>query len=119
MLLVSFLTLLAAGTFGAVLAALHLRPGAPRPRAIFGALHGLMGGLGLLGLLVALRGPPRGVAMGAGAFGGIAAALLAVALVVGLAVLMLRRRLSGAIIAVHASIAVAGIVILAAYAFAG
>ena len=119
MLLGSFLILLTAGTSGAALAALHLRSAARPPRAAFGALHGLMGSAGLLGLVIALRGPPRGVAMGVGAFGMIAAVLFSVALVVGLALLVLRRRLSGAIIALHASIAIAGIVILAAYAFVG
>ena len=118
MLLGSFFVLLAAGTLGSVLAALHLRSDAPPPRA-FGALHGVVGGAGLLGLVIALRGPPRGVAMGVGAFGTVAAVLFSVTLVVGLALLVLRRRLSGAIIALHASIAIAGIVILAAYAFVG
>jgi hypothetical protein len=115
MLLLSFFLLLIAGLFGGVLAALHLRSGAVPPKAAFGILHGLLGAVGFATLLLALRGPPRGAAMGVGSFGGIAAALLVLALLAGLVIR--RRRSPGLLIGTHATIAISGIVILAAYTF--
>lgn len=73
-------------------------------------------------LLLALHGPARGVTMGVGAFGRIAAALLALALLAGLMMLTMRlsaRRIPGLVIGIHATIAVGGIVILAAYTLLG
>ena len=65
MLLLSFVLLLIAALLGTALAALHLRAGnASPPRWPLGALHGLLGAAGLVTLLLALRGPPRGEAMG-------------------------------------------------------
>jgi hypothetical protein len=123
MLLLSSALLLIAALFGTALAALHLRAGnASPPRWPLGALHGLLGTVGLGTLLLALRGPPRGEAMGVGAFGRIAAVLLAVALLAGLAVLTARlryRRVPGLVIGIHATIAISGIVILAAYTLVG
>jgi hypothetical protein len=123
MLLLSFVLLLIAALLGTALAALHLRAGNPRPpRWLLGALHGLLGIGGLVALLLALRGPPRGEAMGVGAFGRVAAVLLAVALLAGLAVLAARlryRRVPALAIGIHATIAVSGVVILAAYALVG
>ncbi len=123
MLLLSFVLLLIAALLGTALAALHLRAGHTRPpRWPFGALHGLLGTVGIGGLLLALRGPPRGEAMGVGAFGRIAAVLLAVAMLAGLAVLIARlrcRRVPGLVIGIHATIAVSGVVILAAYTLVG
>lgn len=122
MLSLSFVILLAAATLGALLMALHLRPGNPPPALAYGVLHGATATVGLATLLLALRGPPRGVAMGVGSFGRIAAALLIVALLAGLAVLALRlraRRMTGLAIGVHATIAISGIVILAAYVLVG
>jgi hypothetical protein len=137
----SFGLLAVAVLLGGVLAVLHLRataggvppaggglstapsatppPGGPGWQ--LGALHGLIGATGLVLLLLALGGPPRGVSLGVGAFGLVAAVLLALALLVGLAVLVafrLRRR-PGALIALHATLAVSGFVILAAYVFLG
>ena len=60
--------------------------------------------------------------MGVGSFGNIAAVLLAVALLVGLIMLAVRshaRQVSGLIIGIHATIAISGIVILAAYTLMG
>ncbi len=123
MLLLSILLLLIAALLGTAVAALHLRTGnARRPRWPFGALHGLLGVAGLAALLLALRGPPRGEAMGVGAFGRIAAVLLAVALLAGLAVLATRvryRRVPSLVIGIHATIAVSGVVMLAAYTLVG
>jgi hypothetical protein len=115
MLLLSFCLLLIAGLFGGVLAALHLRTEAVPPKPAFGVLHGLLGAVGFAALLLALRGPPRGEAMGVGSFGGIAAALLVSALLAGLVIR--RRRMRGVLIGIHATFAISGIVILAAYTF--
>ena len=123
MLPLSFGLLLVAALIGNGLAALHLRAErtAP-PRWAFGAIHGLLGAIGLATLFIALRGPPRGVAMGVGAFGRIAAVLLAMALLAGLAIVAIRlrrRRVPGLVIGIHATLAVSGVVILAAYALVG
>ncbi len=85
-------------------------------------MHGLPGVTGLATLLLALRGPARGEALGVGAFGRIAALLLSVGVVAGLAVLLVRlraRRVPALIIGIHATFAVSGVVILAAYIFVG
>lgn len=106
---------------GTLLALLHLRPAGRSPPWPIGVLHGLMGAAGLGALLVALRGPPRGVTFGVGPFGLFAAALLALALLAGLgiaAVLYLGRR-PGTLLAAHAMLAVAGFVILASYTLLG
>ena len=118
MLLVSLCLLLIAATLGSVLAGLSFRPEAPPLARIFGVLHGCLGAGGFAALLLALRGPPRGVAMGVGSFGRVAAVLLAVALLAGLTMLVIRSRawqVSGLIIGIHATMAISGIVILAAY----
>jgi len=122
MLNAAFILLSLAVLFGCVLAVLHLREGAAPPPWPLGALHGLIAvaGLGLLAL--ALRGPPHGVAQGVGSFGMIAAMLLAPAALIGLMQLAARlrqRRLSGAMIGAHATLAVGGFVILLVYVLAG
>jgi hypothetical protein len=122
MLLLSFIVLLLAALLGSVLAAMHLRAENTPRGWLPGVLHGLLGAIGFPLLLLALRGPPRGEAMGIGAFGRIAAVLLALALVAGLAILIARlryRRIPGLVIGIHATIAISGVVILAAYAFVG
>lgn len=106
---------------GTILALLHLRPAGPTPPWPVGALHGLIGAGGLAALLVSLQGPPRGVAFGVGPFGLFSAALLVLALLAGLgllAALCLGRR-PGALIALHAALAVTGFAILAAYTLVG
>jgi hypothetical protein len=122
MLSLSFGVLLIVGLLGSALAAMHLRVGGAPPRGLFGALHGLLGAIGFAMLLLALRGPTRGAAMGVAAFGRIAAALLAIALIAGVGILILRLRhqpMTGLMIGIHATIAVGGIVILAAYTLIG
>jgi hypothetical protein len=124
MLLLSFVLLLIAALLGTALAALHLRGvgNARPPRWVWGALHGVLGTIGLGALVLALRGPPRGEAMGVGPFGRIAAVVLTLALLAGLAVLLSRlryRRMPGLVIGIHATIAVSGVVILAAYTLVG
>jgi hypothetical protein len=122
-MMLSFALLLITALLGSVLAALHLRAASakPPPRP-FGALHGILGAIGLTALVLALRGPPRGEAMGVGAFGHIAAVLLLLALLSGAAVLAVALRyrwVPGLVIGIHATIAISGMVILAAYTLLG
>ncbi len=83
-----------------------------------GWLHGAAGLLGF-GLLVAgLGGPVRGAAQGAGSFGLVAAGSVGAALLLGLTVFaarMRRKAPSTLVIGVHATLAVGGLVMLAAY----
>ncbi len=118
MLLWSFVLLLITTVLGTALAGLHLRGGNTKPpRWPFGALHGLLGIVGLGALLIALRGLLAARLLGVGGFGSIAAVLLAAALLAGLAVLIVRwryRRVPGLVIGIHATIAVSGVDILSA-----
>jgi hypothetical protein len=68
-------------------------------------------------LLLALRGPARGVAVGAGSFGAVAAGLFAVALLTGIGLLLLRRK--GVVMAIHAGIAITGYVMVMAWVALG
>ena len=111
------LLLLAAGS-GSMLAWRHVARRGGASLTIFGAIHASLGIGGLIGLVLALQGPPRGVAMGAGMFGTIAAYLIAPALFVGLIVPFMRRG-KGLMIAVHAGVAITGIVIFLAWAALG
>ena len=122
MLFGAFAVLLLAAVLGGVLAVPHLRGGTATPRWGGGVLHGLLGFTGFVALLVALAGPPRGEAVGVGGFGSAAAVLLVLALLAGLAIVVARlrrRRVPGLLIGIHATIAVSGVVILAAYALVG
>ena len=92
MLLLAFVLLLTAASLGAILAALHLRSERRAPGPMFGAVHGLVGIAGFIALLLALRGPARGEAMGVGEFGRVAAVLLAIALIVTVPIVLARRR---------------------------
>ena len=117
MLIAAFIVLALAVLLGTVLAVLHLRGGAAAPWPI-GALHGLLGVSGLIVLILALRGPPRGLDQGVASFGAIGAALIALAALAGGGILVthLRKgRRAGGLIGVHATLAVSGFVVLAAY----
>jgi len=120
MLTDAFLTLCFALLLGSVLAVLYLSSG--RVPALAAALHGLIGLAGFFWLLLALRGPPHGLATGTSSFGAVAASLLALAALAGggiLAAHRLKPRIAGTLIGVHATLAVSGVVILAAYLLAG
>ena len=126
MLTVSFIILCFAVLLGAALFVLHLRRpiGAdaacsPIPWPV-AALHGLLGIGGFACLVLALRGPPRGVDQGTASFGGIAATFFALAALAGGGILLthLRKKRPGPLIGVHAALAVSGFVILAAYLLA-
>ena len=123
MLVAAFIILGVVVLLGSVLAVLHLRVNAatmpPWPLA---ALHGLLAVGGLCCLALALRGPPRGLDQGTASFGIIATALITLAALVGaglLATHILKRRIAGIMIGIHATLAVSGVVILTAYFFAG
>lgn len=121
MLIVAFIILGIAVLLGSALAVLHMREGATAPSWRLGAAHGLIaiGGLACLGL--ALRGPPRGLDQGAGSFGMIAAIMVALAALVGLALLSARfrkRPLLGGLIGIHATLAISGFVVLIVYVMA-
>jgi hypothetical protein len=122
MLIAAFVILGVAVLLGSVLALLHLREGAAEPPWPLGALHGLLAIGGLGGLILTLGGPPRGLEQGTASFGAIAAALLVLAAVAGAALFTARlrkRRLPAMLIGIHATFAVGGFVVLAAYVFAG
>jgi hypothetical protein len=106
---------------GTVLAFWHLRAaeGVARPPGWAGLAHGLAGAVGLALLLLALRGPSRAVAEGAGSFGTIAAWLFGVALIVGGLVWVRRRRGPMLAILLHAVLAVTGWVVLIAWVSLG
>ena len=83
-----------------------------------GLAHGLLGLTGLALLLLSLGGPPRGVRMGAGSFGLLAAGLFGLAVLGAAAAYVARRRGSGLstlALGLHATFAVAGLTLLAAY----
>lgn len=117
MLALAFWILAAAVALGTGLAFMHLRAARVPPWPV-GALHGVLGAAGLGVLILALRGPARGVKYGVSAFGPVAAVLAALALLVGLIVLLLARRFkraTGLAIAAHSTIAVTAFVLLSAY----
>ena len=123
MLIATFVILGAAVILGIGLAVLYLRTeGAVAPPWTFAALHGSLAIAGLGCLALALRGPPRGLDQGMASFGMIAAVLMASAAVLGAGFLVTRlrkRQLAGMAVAVHATLAVSGFVILAVYVLAG
>ena len=120
MLIAAFVILGFAVLLGAILSVLHLRSAIPP--WVFGGLHGLLGLGGLGCLLAALAGPSRGLGTGTAGFGEISAGLIAGAALLGGGILVQRlrkRRLPGALIGIHATLAVSGFVVLAAYIFVG
>ncbi len=109
-----------------MLAVLHLQTNKtatpPQPPWPIGALHGILALAGLGCLALALRGPARGVQQGTASFGLIAAVLFVLAALLGAKLLAARlfgKQIGGGTIAIHATLAVSGFVILAAYVFAG
>ena len=121
MLLLSLSLLAGAALFGTGLAVRYLQSEGRRlPKFAFAALHAALATAGLATLLLALTAPPRGAAMGVAGFGRVAAGFLALALLSGLLPLTARLRrkrlkLPNLVIGLHATLAVSGVVILAAY----
>jgi hypothetical protein len=103
---------------GCILAMLHLADGTRRLPLVAGLAHGLIGIGGFVALLLALRGPPRGAAEGAGAFGALAAGLFLIAILAGL-VILFRRRMAGVALAVHAGVAISGFALFVAWSALG
>ncbi len=108
--------LIVAAVIGAALAVRYLRGTETKPPARpIPPLHGALGAAGLAVLAVALdRGLPPST-MGTAGFGAVAAVLLGLALVFGLAIAWAScraRRPASAVVAIHASLAIAGLVVL-------
>ena len=108
---------------GAGLAIQIMRRPSHAPSRALAWLHGSAALLSY-GVLVGalLAGPPRGAATGTQSFGVTAAGLLLLAALIGIASLALhlvRRRMPGIAIGIHASVAIFGYVILAVYLLAG
>lgn len=100
---------------GTILALLHLRAtdDASLPPFAAGIAHGASGAVGLVVLLLALRGPSRGADAGVGSFGTTSAALLAGAVLTGVAMLKLRNK--SVTMTIHAGLAITGYVLLLAW----
>ena len=107
----AFWLLLAAAVLGGGLALLYMCGRALRAPWPIGILHGALGTTGLAALLLVLRNGLPPSAMGTTGFAPAAAVLLGIALLLGL-VIGLRRRPTGVLVAVHASVAIAGFVVL-------
>ncbi len=123
MLVAAFFILAVAVLLGSVLAGLHLQTeGRARAPWRLAGPHGLLGISGLCCLALALRGPPQELAQGTTFFGTTAATLITMAALVGVALLAARifkTRIPEIMIGIHATLAVSGFVILAAYVFVG
>ena len=122
MLVAAFTILSVVIVMGSVLAVLHWQEGrvaAPWPLA---PLHGLLAIGGLACLVLALLWSPRGLDQGNASFGVGAAALLALVALLGLcfvATKFIKGGHAGILIGIHATLAVSGFVVLAAYVFVG
>ncbi len=122
MLRLSLILLGIAMLFGFGLAALHLRESAKAPPLLARVAHGVLGAAGLVALLLTLGQPAQGVNEGVGTFRLDAVVLLGAALLLGLGILVTFRvapKSAGAVIALHATIAMFGLAILAAYVSLG
>jgi hypothetical protein len=108
---------------GMTLAVIALMAPAKPPARILASLHGLLVTAGYAILIDALMTEPaRGTMTGTQSFGLVAAVLLGIAIALGIASLVLhmrQRRMPGVMIGVHASVAIAGYVMLFVYWRAG
>jgi len=108
MLIAAFVILGVAVLLGSVLAALHLQTGSSMPPPSLAAVHGLVAIGGLSCLALALRGPPRGLTHGVASFGILAALLITLAALIGVALLakrIFKARIGGLMIGIHATVA--------------
>jgi hypothetical protein len=119
MLHAAFTILGIAVLLGAVLFVMHLRnTGAADATPWLAAVHGTIGVGGLVCLLFALSNPLLRPDQGTAGFGTISGVLLALAALFGAGIFVIRLASKGrvsALIAIHATIAISGFVILAAY----
>jgi hypothetical protein len=119
-MIASLLLLIGASALGLYLAVDYLAPHSRAaailktlPRGGYGLTHAALGAAGLL-LLIAKAPSPAALAhAGAGGFTGIAEWALAIALLLGaiIALIGIRRRPPGLIIALHAAAAIAGLTV--------
>src|SRR5215469_4102207 len=118
MLYLSFAILGAAALIGVGLAIFYLRgPSAPRLPSALPLVHGALAAAGLILLIVVLRHGLPPTDNGTAGFGLIAAGFFGVALVLGLLiapVVWRGRRPAGLVVATHACVAIAGLVVLVA-----
>jgi hypothetical protein len=126
MLNIAFGFVAVAASLGAYLALGFMREGrAAKPAAGgvpaglrgLGLIHGSLGGAGLLVLVAALRAGEVRPAVGFAGFGQVAAWLLGIALLFGLVILGMaqaRRGRVSLLLAAHATLAIAGVVVLLA-----
>ena len=116
MLDVAFGVLAAAALIGAGLAMHFARgPAVKQPHAAIPLVHAVLGTVGLALLAVVLRRGLPSTGNGTADFASIAAGFFGVALLCGLLILLAawrRQRPRGLLVATHASLAVAGIVML-------
>jgi hypothetical protein len=122
MLRLSLILLGIAMLFGFWLAALHLRESGKAPPMLVRLGHGIIGAAGLGALLLTLDSPAQGENAGVGTFRLDAVVLLVAALLLGLGILLTFRiapKSAGAVIALHATVAMFGLAILAAYVSLG
>lgn len=134
MLNIAFILLLGAAALGGVLALGFLRQASASPMAGsvaartarrnggLGVVHGTLGAAGFLALLAALRAAGVHQAVGAAGFGRIAAWLVGIALLFGLAILVLARGRRGRVsilLGVHVTLAISGIVVLMGFVVLG
>lgn len=118
MLTLAALVLTLTALLGLTVAVLPLRLPAWGASWVPGAVHGTVGVSGFVLLLLSLGGPQRGVKMGAGSFGNAAAVLFAAALALATvmaAIRMRRGRPNILVIGLHATLAIGGLTLLAAY----
>ena len=119
MLDLAFAILCAAVLSGSALAILYARGAQPwLPHRAAPPIHGALGAAGLAALIAALLHGMPPSHMGTGGFAPLAAGLLAAAFCLGLALAFLswrRGRSAGALVGTHASLAVAGFVLLLAF----
>jgi len=118
MLHLAFAVLAVAALIGVGLAVLYLRgPAVRRPPLALPLVHGSVGATGLALLIVGLRHGLPPADNGTGGFGLIAAGFFGLALLLGLLIAWIAwrgRRPGGLVVATHASIAIAGVVVLTA-----
>ena len=122
MLTVATVVLGLALVIGTTAAVSWLRRDGRPPASWLATAHGIAAVAGFGLLVAALAGTQRGAATGTQSFGMIAALLLGATALIGLAMLaihVLKRRVAGALVGSHATLAVAGFVILAVYAMLG
>ena len=108
----AFYVLCLAVALGCVLASPYLRGAKKRLPWPIAVVHGVLGAVGVAALVLVLRSGLPPSEMGTTGFAPAAAVLLGIALSLGLVIGLRRRRPAGLLVAVHASVAVAGFVVL-------